>query len=154
MELQTYFTRWYKAIFELGHDVPKSDRMKRKIKINKKRAKFREKFRQIIMNLIRIYDQKSHPLRTIDVEEIDEGARKRIVSEYFRSWKIIYASQVRFEVNAQYAISLIFNVCESKINLHQSKFFISLSKLASQKRMVEQVKKDFKQKGKIPFIHP
>lgn len=149
--LQKYFTRWTKAIFELGHDVPKSDRMMRKIEINKKRAKFREKFRKIILNLIRIYGHKAHPLRMIDFGMIDEQKKKDILWGYFRSWKIMYVSQVRFEINTQYAISLIFDVCETKINLHQSKFFVSLCKLASQKRMVEQVKKDFKQKGKIIY---
>lgn len=146
--LQKYFTRWAKAIFELGHDVPKTDRMMKKIEINRKRAKIREKFRKIILNLIRIYGHKTHPLRMIDYGMIDEQKRKDILWEYFKSWKINYVSQVRFEINTQYAISVIFDVCEAKINLHQSKFFVSLSKLASQKRMVEQVKKDFKQKGK------
>lgn len=79
---------------------------------------------------------------------VEENEMKELQWKYLRKWKECYISKVQYEFNTQYAASILFDILETKLNLHQSKLFLSLKKLNSQKIMIGNVKKEFKVKGK------
>ena len=151
LTLQTFFSRWASQVANFNLVASsKSDRTKRVSKINSKRAKYRDKFKKIISNLIMIYTNNSN-IKT-DVDCLDQAQTVGVQWKYFKIWKIVFASQVRYEVNCQYGAQVIFNVIESRINLYESKFFISIQKLHTQKQMISQVKRDFKKKGRVILL--
>ena len=63
-----------------------------------------------------------------------------VVLEYFKNWKLVYATRIRYEMSIQYAASTIFDILETKLNMYQSRFIVSLTKFNSQKILVEHVK--------------
>lgn len=90
--------------------------------------------------------QLKHKRGKTEVAYAKSEPNSELVAKYFEMWKIVYVNQVKFEINAQWAISTIFDVLENRIHLNQSKFLYSLTSFYEQKKLVEQVKIDFKKK--------
>lgn len=127
------------------HSTPKTEQVKHRSSEESRRAKYREKFKRIISNLITIYG-KSKNIHPVEVySQFSSNAESReshsnlndmrleIVTKYFAVWKECLIQRAQFEANAEIAMAEIFSIIETKMSTNKAKFLYLLAVHLEQK---------------------